>query len=127
MKNVTDLNGRLQTLSPSTIKSAFRKTGVWPFDPSVVTEDMMGPSKESSCEGHLPLAPAPAVQIVAKLIRDLCEAIPEHAQEGEASEDTDRCGNSGERERIDAEISATSRTDLWTPNAAHETQSAPHT
>ncbi|KDQ18848.1 hypothetical protein BOTBODRAFT_94742, partial [Botryobasidium botryosum FD-172 SS1] len=50
----------LRTLSPSIIKSAFRKTGVWPFDPSVVTADMMAPSKETSCRGELPLVPAPA-------------------------------------------------------------------
>ncbi|KII87829.1 hypothetical protein PLICRDRAFT_81106, partial [Plicaturopsis crispa FD-325 SS-3] len=28
----------VQALTPEVIKSAFRKTGVWPFDPSVITK-----------------------------------------------------------------------------------------
>ena len=53
--NFLGIYGRahLRTLTSENIKASFRKTGVWPFDPSVVTNEMMAPSKETSCEGHL--------------------------------------------------------------------------
>lgn len=38
----------IQALIPEIIASAFRKTGVWPFNPKVVTGEMMAPSLESS-------------------------------------------------------------------------------
>ncbi|KAF8124242.1 hypothetical protein EV363DRAFT_1299941 [Boletus edulis] len=37
------------------IKAAFKKTVVWPWNPNVVTEQMMAPSFETSLEGKLPL------------------------------------------------------------------------
>jgi len=61
----------LRALTPQTIQAAFRKTGVWPFDPTVITEEMMAPSKETSCEGHLPVVPATPVRVVAKLLQNL--------------------------------------------------------
>lgn len=36
-----------QALKPDLIAAAFRKTGVWPFNPNVVTEEMMAPSYET--------------------------------------------------------------------------------
>jgi hypothetical protein len=51
----------VRALTPENIKSSFCKTGVWPFNLSVITLVMMAPSKESSCEGHLPIAPATPV------------------------------------------------------------------
>lgn len=45
--------------------------GVWPFDPSVITTDMMAPSKVTSCEGYLPVMPATPVHVIAKLLRQL--------------------------------------------------------
>ncbi|EPT04069.1 hypothetical protein FOMPIDRAFT_16805, partial [Fomitopsis schrenkii] len=47
----------VSALSHSTILSAFRVTGVIPLDRSVITEDAMAPSLETSVEGGLPLAP----------------------------------------------------------------------
>jgi hypothetical protein len=64
-------NAHLRALTPTIIKAAFRKTGVWPFNPLVVTEEMMAPSKETSCEGFLPIVPASPIKLVAKLLRDL--------------------------------------------------------
>lgn len=61
----------LRALTPEMIKAAFRKTGVWPFDPSVVTPSMMAPSKETLCEGQLPVPPATPVRAVAKLLEKL--------------------------------------------------------
>ncbi|EIW58642.1 DDE-domain-containing protein, partial [Trametes versicolor FP-101664 SS1] len=41
-------------LTPANIKAAFRKTGVEPFNPDVITADLMAPSLETSSQGHLP-------------------------------------------------------------------------
>src|ERR1700734_3960349 len=41
----------VRALTRKIISLAFRKTGVWPYDPSVVTTDMMAPSLESSNRG----------------------------------------------------------------------------
>lgn len=59
----------LRAMKPDIIASAFRKTGIWPFDRDVITTKMMAPSKESSCEGDLPLIPSTPVRIVGKLLR----------------------------------------------------------
>ncbi|KAF5329630.1 hypothetical protein D9619_009466 [Psilocybe cf. subviscida] len=49
----------LQTFTPELIKKAFRKTGIVPFDPSVIKPEQLATSKETSCELHLPaLVPA---------------------------------------------------------------------
>jgi hypothetical protein len=58
-------------LTPENIKVAFRKTGVWPFDPSVVTPEMMAPSKETLSESHMPLPPPEPVKILATMLRKL--------------------------------------------------------
>ncbi|KIJ96358.1 hypothetical protein K443DRAFT_74193, partial [Laccaria amethystina LaAM-08-1] len=44
-----------QALTPGNIKTAFRKTGIHPFNPDVVTPDMLAPSKETSLEANLPV------------------------------------------------------------------------
>lgn len=64
-------NTHLRALTPDVIKAAFRKTGVWPFNPSVITEDMMAPSKETSVEGHLPIIPPTPIRVIADLLQKL--------------------------------------------------------
>lgn len=61
----------IRAITEDTILSAFRKTGVHPFNPDVVTDDMLAPSKESSIEGHLPLPPPTPVRAIARLIEKL--------------------------------------------------------
>lgn len=58
-------------LTPENIKAAFQKTGVWPFNPEIVTSEMLAPSKETSCESHMPVPPAEPVKILATLLRAL--------------------------------------------------------
>jgi hypothetical protein len=43
-------------LTVETIKAAFRKTGLWPFNREVITEAMMAPSLETLVHSHLPVA-----------------------------------------------------------------------
>lgn len=42
-----------KALTPETIHASFIKTGVWPFNPNIVTKDMMAPSLVISSVGHL--------------------------------------------------------------------------
>ena len=62
----------VRALTPDNIKAAFKKTGVWPFNPDVVTKEMLAPSRETSCEAHLPLPPDdPAVNVLVTMLRKL--------------------------------------------------------
>jgi hypothetical protein len=62
----------VRALTVDNIKAAFKKTGVWPFNPNVVTEEMLAPSKETSCEAKLPIPPDdPTVNIIATMFQKL--------------------------------------------------------
>lgn len=61
----------VRALTPETIKSAFRKTGVWPFNPKVITNEMLAPALETSNQGHLSITPASPIQAVLQLFREL--------------------------------------------------------
>lgn len=76
----------LRALTPETIRSAFRKTGVCPFDRSVVTKEMMAPSKETSCEGFLPIQPLEPIKIITQLLKGLSihEDIPETSNDDDS-------------------------------------------
>jgi hypothetical protein len=53
--------------TPETIKAAFRKTGLWPFNREVITAEMMAPSLETSVRGHLPIAPSTPVRVMTDM------------------------------------------------------------
>lgn len=74
--NFVTVYGRahLRALTPEIIKSAFRKTGLWPFNRDVISKEDMAPSKETSCEGHLPATTAPEVAMLAKLMQNMSVA-----------------------------------------------------
>ena len=61
----------IRALTQQTVKMAFKKTGVWPFNPNVVTSEMMAPSLETTCRGHLPLMPATPVHVVTDLFQEI--------------------------------------------------------
>ena len=44
-----------KTLTPENIKAAFHKTGVIPFDPDIVTAEMMAPSLAMLMRGTVPV------------------------------------------------------------------------
>jgi len=61
-------------LTPENVKTVFRKTGIVPFNPSVITADMLATSKETSTEAHLPVTKKTAsepIQIIADMLRSL--------------------------------------------------------
>ena len=61
----------IRMLTPELIQKAFKKTGVVPFNPDVISAEMMAPSKETSLEGPLPLAPPTPVRTAAALLHRL--------------------------------------------------------
>lgn len=70
-QNFLAIYGRahIRALTADTIRAAFRATGVWPFNPEVISAELMAPSKETSCEAHLPVIPPTPVRTVSKLLR----------------------------------------------------------
>ena len=62
-----------QVLTLAIIKTAFEKTGVVPFNPNVVMEEMMALSLETSYCGHMPLTPTTPVQIATDLLYEMKE------------------------------------------------------
>jgi hypothetical protein len=61
----------IHALTSETIKSAFQKTSVWPFNPKVIMDEMLAPARESSNQGHLPITPESPVRAIIQLLRDL--------------------------------------------------------
>ena len=105
-------HAHLHALTPDNIKAAFFKTGVWPFDLSVITHEMMAVSKEMSCERQLPVVPATPIWVITKLLQCLtiCEGEIEDSNSesirGDVSErefsggddnDNNRSNSGGER------------------------------
>jgi hypothetical protein len=64
-------NAYTRALTPGNIRTAFRKTGVHPFNPNVITSDMLAPSKETSLESHLPVETSESTKIFADMLRKL--------------------------------------------------------
>jgi len=79
-----------RALTPENIKSAFRKTGIVPFNPDVITPAMMAPSKETSCEAHLPVESSEGVKAIAKMLSKL--QLRGDASDSESHPDSDSEG-----------------------------------
>ena len=63
----------IHALTPEIISSAFWKTGVWPYDPGVITPAMMAPSLETLCEATLLIVPPTPVWLLTNLIHKVSE------------------------------------------------------
>jgi len=62
----------ITALTPELVKTAFQKTGIWPFNPNVITADMLALSKETSIQSHLPVpTSSQPVQILAAMLQGL--------------------------------------------------------
>lgn len=73
----------IRALTPDLAKTAFRKTGLLPFNRDVVLKAQMAPSKESSCKGHLPAPVAPRIGLLADLMKKMSIQTPKTSQEGD--------------------------------------------
>ncbi|KAL0057146.1 hypothetical protein AAF712_016226 [Marasmius tenuissimus] len=102
----------LVALTPELVKTAFRKTGLWPLDRSVITEEMMALSRETSWKVYTPIEPTTPVWVMTELMCDTVHnlAIIDEGEEG---------GN--ERAESDAEVEASIGPDspLFTPRKHH--------
>lgn len=98
-------------LTPEIIKTAFRKTGICPFNPNVITPDMLAPSKETSSESHLPVpTPSEPVKIIADMLRKL------QIQETDSDED--------ETEKVPDAISEVNRLTNQSTSSTRQTRSS---
>jgi hypothetical protein len=70
-QNFVSIYGRAhrKVLTPELVRMAFEKTGIWPYNPNVVTKEMMAPSLETSSQGHLPLFQPSPVRAVSSMMR----------------------------------------------------------
>lgn len=73
----------LHTMTPDIIKTAFRKTGLWPVDQTVITQEMMAPCKAMSTKVFTPIEPSTPVHIITELLIDAAK--PVHAPEKAAA------------------------------------------
>jgi hypothetical protein len=60
----------VKTLTPENIKAAFRKTGVIPFNPDVVTPDMMAPSQGTSTHATVPIQQSSPIKMMSEMVID---------------------------------------------------------
>ncbi|KAJ6549851.1 hypothetical protein B0H19DRAFT_951858, partial [Mycena capillaripes] len=69
-ENFLAIYGRahVRALTESNVKSAFAKTGLWPFSRDVVTAEMMAPSLETSVRDHLPVLPTTSVRVMTDML-----------------------------------------------------------
>ena len=70
----------IKTLTPELIQKAFEKTGISPFNPDIIPPEMMAPSKETSLEGPLPLAPSTPIRTAAASLHSLLHPSSEQDQ-----------------------------------------------
>lgn len=112
----------IRALTPDLIKTAFRKTGISPFDRNVVSKDNMAPSKESSCEGRLPTVVAPEITALAKLMQNMSIAMSS-VTEGEPSTNSNTPDNRALRH--DSTTRETDGSALSTMSSASQHNPAP--
>ena len=58
----------LRVLKPDLIRTAFRKTGIVPFDRTAISKDMMAPSQDTSYKVYTPIVPPTPIRIVTDLL-----------------------------------------------------------
>jgi DDE superfamily endonuclease len=79
----------IRAFTPENIKAAFRKTGVVPLNRNVVTDAMMAPSLETSCEGNLPLTMSTPIRYINNVFHELSRPQPERNEETHEAPNSD--------------------------------------
>lgn len=79
----------LATLTEENIKATFRKTGVIPFNPSVVTSTMMAPSETTSTQSTAPIRQTTPVRLMTDMVRDYIDYAAAAEELEEESSDHD--------------------------------------
>lgn len=57
-----------QALTSQTIYTAFKITGVWPFNPDIISPNKMAPSLETLMTGYLPISQSSSIQALVSVI-----------------------------------------------------------
>lgn len=107
----------------SLIRTAFRKTGVYPLDPSQISPAMMAPSKETSYVNSLPLpAPSTPVHVLSNALTQ-CHKRP-HADSDTSSASSPVRGHIIDNDDIFA-VAQTARKDLANSSGSFLVSSSP--
>ena len=121
-------NAYVQALTPGNIKTAFRKTGIHPFNPDVVTSEMLAPSKETSLEANLPVETSEAAKLFADMLRKLRDL---EVAESDSGEDSDKSPQLAEEREINVRPETPGPSTSTSNPTTHHTRStnipAPHT
>ena len=64
-------NVHLAALTSENVQAAFWKTGVWPFNPAVVTDETLAPSKPTSQQSNLSITLPTPLRVIADLFQKL--------------------------------------------------------
>ena len=104
----------MRALTPGNIRTTFCKTGIYPFNPNVITPDMLAPSKETSLESHLPVETSESTKIFVDMLQKL-QAIEEDESDTSDSKTPDPT-DSETSEKETAEASTSTPTQ---PHIAH--------
>ena len=83
----------LSVLQPELIKTAFQKTGIVPFDRSVITGDKLAPSRDTSFRHFSPVEPPRDVRIMTELMADVLQPVVSR-KDGEDTESQNEPSNS---------------------------------
>jgi len=89
-------------ITPSLVQKVFRKTGIYPLNPDVFTDQDYAPSMASSSVAHLPPS-YPLADIPSSPIPNMDLDLDESDQASSAPEDTDR--DSEDTEYLPSEVS----------------------
>jgi len=72
-------------LTPENIKTAFHKTGIVPFNSSVITANMLTTSKETSAKAHLPVTNKTTFELIQIIADMLCSLQLNIGNDGDVS------------------------------------------
>ena len=82
---------RPKSMTPELLCSAFKATGIHPFNPNVFTDDDFAPAKASSCTTHVPKGFPPEVATSSPIPSDMSD--PEKGDDSSESDDADATAN----------------------------------
>ncbi|RDB27179.1 hypothetical protein Hypma_004386 [Hypsizygus marmoreus] len=111
-----------KTLTKENILAAFKKTGIVPFDPNVITEEMLAPSLTTSIHGQLPLPMESPVRVMHDMLQ-------RYLARQAMSTNEDKPGDNDGPMDVDLSPPSRLRTPFWsTPSTpSHTTPPSLHT
>lgn len=79
----------VKAITPETIASAWRKTGIWPFSPDIIPTDATAPSRTTTTQAAMPLLQATPIRVVACIFRGAIQETRRKADEDSDAMDID--------------------------------------